>query len=409
MMWVRKRIDIGYWDLLWGLVQTSLPTDPRWAVQRIVRIWGAEDSVICLSIRSGFDLFLQSANWSPGSEIVMSGLNIPDMPRIIRQHGLVPIGVDLDPLTLSPTLEDLERVITPRTKALLVAHLFGGLVDLDPYFEFARKHNLVLIEDCAQSYVGNHDLGDPRADVSMFSFGPIKTNTSLAGAILRVRQTDRLARMLTHQSTWPTQSRYAFVKRIGKYSIAKMMGSRLGMSLLFQSCKLRGKDHDRFVSQAARGFPGSDFFDQIRQQPALPLLRMLARRLEGFDAAAMVKRQQRALRFMKRLRDRAPQIELFSPGEKLNRQTYWVLTLLVNEPDRIARELWKAGFDATNRCSLEVMGSQELPNCRKVLNHCLFLPFDQRMSDTDLNRMADVILTANATSPQFLPRSMVSG
>lgn len=407
-MWVRKSIDIGYFDLLWGLVQTSLPTDPRWAVQRIVRIWGAEDSLICLSIRSGFDLFLQSANWSPGSEIVMSGLNIPDMPRIIGQHGLVPIGVDLNPLTLSPNVEDLERAITPRTKAILIAHLFGGLVDLDPYFEIARKHNLVLIEDCAQSYVGNHDLGDPRADVSMFSFGPIKTNTSLAGAILRVRQADRLARMLTHQSTWPTQSRYSFIKRIGKYSLVKMMGSRMGMSVLFQSCRLRGKDHDRFVSQAARGFPGADFFDKIRQQPALPLLRMLARRLERFDATAMVKRQQRALRFMNRLRAHAPQIGLFSPGEKLNRQTYWVLTLLVNEPERIAKELWHAGFDATSRCSLEVVGPQELPNCRKVLDHCLFLPFDQRISDAELNRMADVILKSNATSPQFLQRSTVS-
>jgi dTDP-4-amino-4,6-dideoxygalactose transaminase len=407
MMWVRKSIDVGYTDLLWGLLQSSLPTDPRWAVQRIVRIWGAEDSLICLSIRSGFDLFLQSANWSRGSEIIMSGLNIPDMSRIIQQHGLVSVGVDLNPLTLSPSPEDVERAITPRTKAILIAHLFGGLVDLDPYFEVARRHKLVLIEDCAQSYVGNHDLGDPRADLSMFSFGPIKTNTSLAGAILRVRQAELLARMLTYQSTWPTQSRFSFLKRIGKYSVIKLLGSRLGMSLLYQTCLLRGTDHDRFISQAARGFPGGDFFHKIRHQPALPLLRMLARRLERFDASTMVKRQQRAQRFLKRLQEKSATGTLVSPGSGLGRQTFWVLTLLVDEPERIVRELWKAGFDATNRCSLEVVGSNELPNCSQILKHCLFLPFDKRMSESELNRMAEVLLKAKATSPQSLRQAAV--
>lgn len=409
MMWVRKHIDIGAFDLILGVIHCGLPTDPRLALQRIIRIWGADDSLICLSIRSGFDLFLQSANWAPGSEIVMSGLNIPDMSRIIEEHGLVAKGVDLDPLTLSPNVKDIEEAITPRTKALLVAHLFGGLVDLDPYFEIARRHNLVLIEDCAQSYVGNHDLGDPRADLSMFSFGPIKTNTALAGAILRVRQAEQLARMLTHQATWPMQSRLSFLKRIGKYSIIKMIGSRVGMGMLSRSFQLRGSNHDRFISQAARGFPGSDFFFKIRHQPALPLLRMLARRLEKFDARSMIERQQRALRFLKRLNEGKSSQDtiLVSPGGQLSRHTYWVLTLLVEDPQRIVNELWKAGFDATNRCSLHVIGEKTLPNCESILDHCLFLPFDRRMPLRELDRMADVIRNSKATSPKFLQKRAV--
>jgi perosamine synthetase len=410
MMWVRKHIDIGTKDLLWGLLQCGIPTDPRLAWQRIIRIWGADDSLICLSIRSGFDLFLQSSNWTAGSEIVMSGLNIPDMTKIIDQHRLVAIGVDLNPLTLSPDIEAMERAITPRTKALLIAHLFGGLVDLDPYFELARRHNLVLIEDCAQSYIGNHDLGDPRADLSMFSFGPIKTNTALAGAILRVRQAERLAQMLTHQATWPMQSRFSFLKRIGKYSFIKLIGSRFGMGMLSRSFQLRGTNHDHFISQAARGFPGSDFFFKIRHQPALPLLRMLARRLEKFDARSMIERQQRALRFLKRLNEgRTSQDALLvSPGGQLSRHTYWVLTLLVEEPDRVVRDLWKAGFDATNRCSLQVVGAKPLPNCQLILNHCLFLPFDRRMPLKELDRMADVIRNSKAISPRFLKKCFVT-
>ncbi len=414
-MWVRKNIDIRRRDLAWGALQCTFPTDPRLALQRIHRVWGSEETLTCLSVRSGFDLFLQSTNWPPGSQIIMSGLNIPDMQRIVEHHGLVPVGVDLDPLTLAPSVEAIERAITPHTKALLIAHLFGGLVDLDPYFELARQHQLLLIEDCAQSYVGNHDLGDPRADLSMFSFGPIKTNTALAGAVLRVRREEILARMLALQTSWRMQSRSAFLKRILKYAAIKGISSRIGMSLLARSFRLRGKDHDEFISQAARGFPGPHFFTKIRHQPSLPLLRLLASKLENFNAATMVDRQQRAVRFFKRLQELASQaevntnVEFLSPGSQMDRQTYWVLALLVDEPRVLARQLWQAGFDATSRSSLEIVGKECLPHCRFILDHILFLPFDSRMPDSELERMAKIIVQSGARSPKWLQPAFLKG
>ena len=52
-------------------------------------------------------------------------MNIPQMTKIIRYHGLIPIPVEIDVGTLSPKIEDLEAVITPNSKAMLISALFG--------------------------------------------------------------------------------------------------------------------------------------------------------------------------------------------------------------------------------------------------------------------------------------------
>src|SRR5205814_10141043 len=121
-----------------------------------------------------------------GDEIAFSSITHPDMVRIARAHGLRSLPVDLDPETLAPRADALERAITPRTRLLIVAHLFGGRADLAPLAEIATRHRLLVVEDCAQCLRGSEDLGDEQADVSLFSFGSTKTATALGGALARV-------------------------------------------------------------------------------------------------------------------------------------------------------------------------------------------------------------------------------
>ena len=76
------------------------------------------------------------------------------MVRIIEHHGLVPVPVDVDAARLEVDVEQIERLITPRTRAILVAHLFGSRMEMGPIIELARRHDLLVIEDCAQAFVG---------------------------------------------------------------------------------------------------------------------------------------------------------------------------------------------------------------------------------------------------------------
>ena len=79
---------------------------------------------------------------------------------------------------MAPSINQWRQAISPATKAILVAHLFGSRTKMEPLVDLARQHGLVLIEDCAQAFNGLEYQGYTNADVSMFSFGTIKNCTA---------------------------------------------------------------------------------------------------------------------------------------------------------------------------------------------------------------------------------------
>lgn len=151
----RGKLDIDWTDLLFGLRSCFSPKRRRTAQSRVEAAWSSPaESLVCLSVRSGFDALLQALAWPPGTEILTSALTIRDMVRIVEHHHLVPVPIDLRMQTLSLDPEDLEQAITPHTRAVLVAHVFGSRMPLDDVVATAKRHGLLVIEDCAQAYVG---------------------------------------------------------------------------------------------------------------------------------------------------------------------------------------------------------------------------------------------------------------
>ncbi len=125
-MWACKRLDLCWAD--WALALRCCGAPPAWSAtaERIARLWSpAGDALVCLGVRSAFDLYLRTRRWKPGDEIVFSALTVPDMPEIARRHGLRAVPLDVDPATAVWRPEDLEKAIGPRTRALVLAHLFG--------------------------------------------------------------------------------------------------------------------------------------------------------------------------------------------------------------------------------------------------------------------------------------------
>jgi len=387
-MWVRKRIDIPVTDLMYGIAACMRNHDRDELQTQIESQWVPGQTFSCLSVRSGFDLLLQTMDWPAGSEILMSGMTIPHMPEIVRRHGLVPIGLDLDVGTLAVSAEEVRAKITPRTRAIVIAHLFGGLTDIRPIIEIAREHDLLVIEDCAQAYVGNFYTGDQDADVSMFSFGAIKTNTSLCGGVLNVRRRQLLEKMNRRHAAWPRQTRWTMLKRLLKYGFVKLLSTWFMSSAVATALRLVGKDHDGLAVKLSRGFSGGDFFQRIRQQPSSALLSLMNRRFENFDQQTVVKRTSWGLKI-----NRAFQSVACMPGEEMKRPTWWVLPILVEDPDRLTRYLWKHGFDGTHSCSLAAVndGDGGLPGVTFILKHIVFLPFDLKISPREMRRMVGLI------------------
>ena len=207
-MWARKRIDISNWELVKAIGSCLWPNCLESSINRVVDEFWESDILVTLSVRSGFDLLLKSAielnDWPAESEIVFSGMTIADMPKIAVEHGLTVIGTDLNPKTMAPDPDHVASKITAKTKAIVVAHLMGGRSELDEIAEIAREHDLILIVDCAQSFTGQTDDISEFADVSMFSFGSIKTNTALGGAVLKVNDPGLIGSVSYTHLTLPT-------------------------------------------------------------------------------------------------------------------------------------------------------------------------------------------------------------
>src|SRR6476620_11825484 len=254
-MWPRKQLDIGWSDLAFGLLQVvgarSRPTERAVVGHDWVP---AEEAILTLSVRSGLDLLLTALALPADSEVIMSAVTIPDMVRIVEHHGLIPVPVDVDGRALQPVIEHLERSITPQTRAILVAHLLGTHIDMGPIIELARQHDLLVIEDCAQAFVGSAYAGHPDSDCALFSFGPIKTATALGGAVVRVRDGALRSRMRDLQNAYPIQTRSAYLKRLVKYATFRMLCKPFNYGLLVRTMGMLGIDYDRALGNAAHSF-----------------------------------------------------------------------------------------------------------------------------------------------------------
>lgn len=406
-MWVRKRLEIGWSDLICGVASCLRPARRAPMAARIEACWStANDAFCCLSVRTGWDLLLAALDLPRGSEVLVSALTIKDMVRIIEDHGLTPVPVDLDPDRLAVSIESVERAITPATRVILVAHLFGCRAKLAALTTLAHRHGLMVVEDCAQAFTGLETANDSDADVSMFSFGNIKTATALGGGVLRVRNAQTLTRMRELQAKYPVQSRLSYLQRLLKYSVLKGLSAYTAYSLFARLCRVFGTDHDRVASRTVRGFAGPDFFGRIRRQPSLPLLALLYRRLTRFDHAALKRRTQQGQLLRLRLGD-----EVQCPGAEATAHSYWVFPILADDVEGMIATLWQSGFDATQAQSLSPVdppaGRRDLAavQATAMLAKTIYLPCYPELPTAALEQMALIVRAHTQPRPTLPVRS----
>ena len=133
--------------------------------------------------------FLEAADLRAGDEVLVSAYNFYIIVRLLIQRGLVPVFVDIEPDTLCMDPDDLARKLTPRSRMVLVTHLFGHPADLDRIRRICQERNLLLFEDCAHA-VGTRcgaDHAGSRSDGALFSFGIYKLVTAFGGGMLATR------------------------------------------------------------------------------------------------------------------------------------------------------------------------------------------------------------------------------
>ncbi len=138
------------------------------------------------------DVAVSLLDLKEGDEVIMPSFTIISPAQSVVRAGGIPVLVDSDPVTWQMNVNLIEEKISPKTKAIIVVHIYGHPADMDPLMAIARRHGLTVIEDAAEvhgaEYKGRRCGG--LADISTFSFYANKLITTGEGGMVLVRTMD---------------------------------------------------------------------------------------------------------------------------------------------------------------------------------------------------------------------------
>src|SRR5574340_674933 len=149
------------------------------------------------SATGALEVALQACGIGPGDEVITPALSFTATPNVIMRVGARPVFVDVDLDTRNVNLDQAEKAITAKTRAIMPVHFAGLPVDMDRLYALARKHKLRVIEDAAHA-IGSAWQGKrigSFGDIVSFSFHPNKNMTTIEGGALSFADPDDAKRM----------------------------------------------------------------------------------------------------------------------------------------------------------------------------------------------------------------------
>jgi perosamine synthetase len=310
---------------------------------------------------SALHLAVRGLGIGVGDEVITSAFSFVASANAIVYEGARPVFVDIDPSTLNLDLERLDAARSPRTKALMVVHVFARPAPMDPLLEFASRHGLAVIEDACEA-IGGEYLGRKLGglgDAGAYAFYPNKQITTGEGGVL-VTDDDRLA-------------------------------------ALAESLRNQGRDAGDSYAHTELGY--NYRLSEINCALGLRQLDRLASILERREAVAR--------RYHQRLSGH-PGLILPPLREGQDRISWFVFVVrlgpgyCVADRDRIARQLTDRGigcgryFPAIHlqpfyRREFGYKGG-ELPQTERAAEHTLALPFFNRITDEQIDEVCDALL-----------------
>jgi perosamine synthetase len=147
---------------------------------------GVRHAVACSNGTTALHLALAALGVGPGDEVIVPTLTFVATANTVTYCGAQPVFVDAEPATWTIDPAAIEAKITPRTKGIIVVHLFGHPADMDPITALARRHGLFVLEDAAQAHGAEYrgrrtgSLGD----IATFSFFGNKIITTGEGGMV---------------------------------------------------------------------------------------------------------------------------------------------------------------------------------------------------------------------------------
>lgn len=175
-------------------------------------ICGTKFGVSCSTGTAALHLALESLGIGAGDEVIIPSFTLIVSANAVCWTGATPVLVDVEPDTWCIDPKLIEKRITPRTKAIMVVHMYGHSCDMDPIMALARKHNLHVIEDAAEAHGATYRgrMVGGIGHVGCFSFYANKIITTGEGGMIVTNDRDvaERATLLRNQAFGPVRFRH---------------------------------------------------------------------------------------------------------------------------------------------------------------------------------------------------------
>ncbi len=156
-------------------------------------------AVACSNGTTALHLALLALGVEAGDEVLVPTLTFISSANAVRYCGGTPVFVDSEARTMNIDPERIERHITPRTKGIIVVHLYGHAADMDPILAMAKKHNLFVVEDAAEAHGALYKgrMAGSLGDCATFSFYGNKIITTGEGGMITTNDATMRDTMVT--------------------------------------------------------------------------------------------------------------------------------------------------------------------------------------------------------------------
>lgn len=347
---------------------------------------------------------LKALGLEAGSEILVPGLTFHSVPAMLVQAGLRPRFVDIDGSTFCLDPGRLEDAVSGSTSAIMPVHLYGRACDMAVISEVAARHDLTLIEDCAQGCGGSFQgqrLGS-FGRAAFFSFAPAKSLSALWAGMVTTDDSEVARQVSRSMASMPSMGSLTLAGRLLSAVNMRLathgpVWSSLAVPFL-RAGSLVGFDPIEWLVNESPGTP-----DQLD-----PDARLMPGRLQGRLGLSQLQKldesNRRRIHNGERLRHGlkgTPGVGLpgpSAPGENI----YLSFVIKVPHRDRFRRELLHRGVD-THPGNLSVgprlpglADTGQCPVAQDVVQRLVHLPVHPQMTDRDVDRVIESVRAAAA-------------
>ncbi|MDR2124631.1 MAG: DegT/DnrJ/EryC1/StrS family aminotransferase [Desulfovibrio sp.] len=334
---------------------------------------GAQHAFACMNGTAALQTAAELCLLNAGDEVVIPSHTFTSSAYPFAGRGAQLVFADIDPHTRVVTAEHVERVLTPRSRVLVVVHLYGFLADMPPIMELARRRGLLVVEDACQA-VGTEHSGVKAgnfADFGTFSFHSHKNISTLGeGGMLTVKDARRaeLVPMLRHNGhrAYAGERPDYWLPAMGDVDFPELDGRRLQ--------------------------PANYCIGEVE----CALGSVLLDRVQTINA----QKRERALRFIDALADRPELVFHREPGPRHN---YHLLAARMEGPasrrDAFIRRMFR---EFGIKCVVQYyplnrypyyrklgFGEARCPNADDFFDHMISFPFQHSLTDEQLLYMLD--------------------